>query len=51
MCTILVRDETADARKMSIREAQQCVDRLMAYDRELSEPFTENELKKLLDDG
>jgi len=32
---------------MSAREAQECVDRLMEYDRKLAEPFSRDELKQI----
>ena len=47
MCTILLYPETLPAEKRSIVDTQKAVDRLMAFDRQLSEPFTREELKPL----
>ena len=47
MCTILVQSETLPAEKRSRKDSQTEVDRLMEYDRKLSEPFTREELQKI----
>jgi|GEM_PF-4989422 len=47
MCTILLESETLPAEKRSRKDTQKAVDRLMEYDRELSEPFSREELRKL----
>ncbi|MBQ9337798.1 MAG: hypothetical protein IJS14_10950 [Lentisphaeria bacterium] len=47
MCTIMFEPETLPAEKRSRKDSQQAVDRLMEYDRALSEPFTREELKEL----
>ena len=49
MCTILVQSETLPAEKRSRKASQAEVDRLMEYDRKLSEPFTREELQKIFD--
>ena len=47
MCTFLFEPETLPAEKRSRKDSQKAVDRLMKYDRQLSEPFSREELKKL----
>lgn len=47
MCTILTYPETLPAEKRSMEDSQKAIDRLMAFDRQLSEPFTREELKQL----
>lgn len=47
MCTILLESETLPAEKRSREDSQKAVDRLMKYDRQLSEPFSREELRKL----
>ena len=47
MCTLLAIDETAIARERGIEDTRKDVDKLIAFDRELSEPFTRKELKEL----
>ena len=47
MCTILVQSETLPAEKRSRKDSQAEVDKLMEYDRKLSEPFTREELQKI----
>ena len=47
MCTILVQSETLPAEKRSCKDSQAAVDKLMEYDRKLSEPFTREELQKI----
>lgn len=47
MCTILVQSETLPAEKRSRKDSQTEVDKLMEYDRKLSEPFTREELQKI----
>ncbi|MBR4666303.1 MAG: hypothetical protein IKO93_20725, partial [Lentisphaeria bacterium] len=47
MCTIMFYRETLPAEKRSREDSQKAVDRLMEYDRQLSEPFTREELRKL----
>ena len=47
MCTILVQSETLPAEKRSRKDSQTEVDKLMAYDRKLSEPFTREELQNI----
>ena len=47
MCTILFYPETLPAEKRSMEDSRKAVDRLMAFDRQLSEPFSREELKKL----
>ena len=47
MCTILVQSETLPAEKRSRKDSQAAVDKLMEYDRKLSEPFTREELQKI----
>ena len=47
MCTLLTMDETAIARERSIEDTRKDVDKLIAFDRKLSEPFTRKELKEL----
>ena len=39
MCTIMTFRETLPAEKRSVKASQQAVDRLMEYERKLSEPF------------
>ena len=47
MCTIMIQRETLPAERRSRKASQDAVDKLMAYDKLLSEPFTRNELNKL----
>ena len=47
MCTILLQSETLSAEKRSRKDSQAEVDKLMEYDRKLSEPFTREELQKI----
>ena len=47
MCTILVQSETLPAEKRSHKDSQAAVDKLMEYDRKLSEPFTREELQEI----
>ena len=47
MCTIMTQRETLPAERRNRRTSQKAVDKLMAYDKLLSEPFTRNELNKL----
>lgn len=47
MCTIMFYPETLPAEKRSVQDSQLEVDRLMEYDRTLSEDFTVEELRKL----
>ena len=47
MCTILLQSETLPAEKRSRKDSQAEVDKLMEYDRKLSEPFTKEELQKI----
>ena len=47
MCTILVQLETLPAEKRSHKDSQAAVDKLMEYDRKLSEPFTREELQNI----
>ena len=47
MCTILLQSETLPAEKRSRKASQAEVDKLMEYDRKLSEPFTREELQKI----
>ena len=47
MCTILTQSETLPAEKRSCKDSQAEVDKLMEYDRKLSEPFTREELQKI----
>ena len=47
MCTILLQSETLPAEKRSRKDSQAEVDKLMEYDRKLSEPFTREELQKI----
>ena len=47
MCTILLQSETLPAEKRSSEDSQAEVDKLMEYDRKLSEPFTREELQKI----
>ena len=47
MCTILLQSETLPAEKRSRKTSQAEVDKLMEYDRKLSEPFTREELQKI----
>ena len=49
MCTILLQSETLPAEKRSRKDSQAEVDKLMEYDRKLSEPFTREELQKIFD--
>ena len=49
MCTILLQSETLPAEKRSRKDSQTEVDKLMEYDRKLSEPFTREELQKIFD--
>ena len=51
MCTIMIQRETLPAEKRSRKASQEAVDKLMAYDKLLSEPFTRNELHKLFFHG
>ena len=51
MCTIMTFRETLPAEKRSATASQQAVDRLMEYERKLSEPFTEKELQKIFSCG
>ena len=48
MCTMLLQSETLPAEKRSRKDSQAEVDKLMEYDRKLSEPFTREELQKIL---
>ena len=47
MCTILTQSETLPAEKRSHKVSQAAVDKLMEYDRKLSEPFTREELQEI----
>ena len=47
MCTIMFYPETLPAEKRSVEDSRRAVDRLMEYDRKLSEDFTVEELRKL----
>ena len=47
MCTIMTQRETLPAEKRSRIDSQKAVDKLMAYDKLLSEQFTRSELQKL----
>ena len=47
MCTIMLQRETLPAEKRSRSDSQKAVDKLMAYDKLLSEQFTRSELQKL----
>ena len=47
MCTVMFYPETLPAEKRSRENSQKAVDRLMAYDRQLSEPFTRDELREI----
>lgn len=47
MCTVMFYRETLPAEKRSRENSQKAVDQLMAYDRQLSEPFNREELRKL----
>ena len=47
MCTILTQSETLPAEKRSCKDSQAAVDKLMEYDRKLSEPFTREELQEI----
>ena len=47
MCTVMFYRETLPAEKRSREDSQKAVDRLMEYDRRLSEPFDREELRKL----
>ena len=47
MCTIMTFRETLPAEKRSVEDSRRAVDRLMEYDRKLSEDFTVEELRKL----
>ena len=47
MCTILIQSETLPAEKRSCKDSQAAVDKLMEYDRKLSEPFTREELQEI----
>ena len=47
MCTIMLYPETLPAEKRSVEDSRRAVDRLMEYDRKLSEDFTVEELRKL----
>jgi len=47
MCTILTQSETLPAEKRSHKDSQAAVDKLMEYDRKLSEPFTREELQEI----
>ena len=47
MCTILTQSETLPAEKRSCKDSQAAVDKLMEYDRKLSEPFTREELQNI----
>lgn len=49
MCTILLQSETRPAEKRSSKDSQAEVDKLMEYDRQLSEPFTREELQRIFD--
>ena len=51
MCTIMIQRETLPAEKRSRKASQEAVDKLIAYDKLLSEPFTRNELHKLFFHG
>ena len=47
MCTMMFYRETLPAEKRRREDSQKAVDRLMEYDRRLSEPFTREELKEI----
>ena len=47
MCTIMIQRETLPAERRSRKASQDAVDKLMAYDKLLSEQFTRSELQKL----
>ena len=47
MCTIMLYPETLPAEKRGVEDSRRAVDRLMEYDRKLSEDFTVEELRKL----
>ena len=47
MSTIMLFRETLPAEKRSVEDSRRAVDRLMEYDRKLSEDFTVEELRKL----
>ena len=47
MCTILLQSETLPAEMRSRKDSQAEVDKLMEYERKLSEPFTKEELQKI----
>ena len=47
MCTMMFYPETFPAEKRSVEDSREAVDRLMEYDRKLSEGFSESELRKL----
>ena len=51
MCTIMLQRETLPAEKRSRSDSQKDVDKLMAYDKLLSEQFTRSELQKLFGKG
>ena len=51
MCTRMLQRETLPAEKRSRSDSQKAVDKLMAYDKLLSEPFTRSELQKLFGKG
>ena len=51
MCTIMLQRETLPAEKRSRSDSQKAVDKLMAYDKLLSEPFTRSELQKFFGKG
>ena len=51
MCTIMMYPETLPAEKRSREDSQKAVDRLMEYDRQLSGPFSREELRKLFTPG
>ena len=47
MCSILLEPETLSAERRSREDSQKAIDQLMTYDRQLSEPFSREELRKL----
>ena len=47
MCTVMSYPETRPAEKRNRENSQKAVDRLMEYDRRLSEPFTREEIREM----
>ena len=49
MCSFtgIFPDFTIDAKKLSVADSREKIDKIMEYDRKLSEPFTEDELAEL----